>query len=328
MSPKAAKVERAASCVAAAPTRPRTGRRARGATLVEVLTVISIIGMMFAMFLPAVQAARESGRRVTCKNNLRQLAIACEAHHTTHNVYPAGQFLGPYGVGPDSTAWSFLARLLPYVERKDIYEAGDIPNETLRNSGVIDLSLALVRCPSDGAMFPRTDRGNLQWVPVGPTNYKGVSGANWGADASIGAGPGQIGSHFVVIGTNGSYDGLAEGDGMFYRSDYLVRRTQAHVLDGLGNTFMLGEDVPDENTYCSWPYSNNAYGTCAIPPNYAGASDPGDWPNTFGFRSRHAAGLHFALGDSSVRWINQSIAINVYRSFATIRGKDTQPLPQ
>jgi prepilin-type processing-associated H-X9-DG protein len=159
------------------------------------------------------------------------------------------------------------------------------------------------------------------------TNYKGVSGSNWGADGSLGLGPGQLGSDFVHRGANGSYDGLDEGDGMLFRSDYRLKRTAAHVLDGLSNTFMLGEDVPEENTFCSWSYSNNAYRTCGIPPNYSGGSGPGDWRNRFSFRSWHPGGLHFAFGDGAVKYVRDDVSLDIYRAAATIRGSEALPQP-
>jgi hypothetical protein len=90
---------------------------------------------------------------------------------------------------------------------------------------------------------------------------------------------------------------------------------------------MLGEDLPEENVYCSWPYSNNAYGTCAIPPNFSSAGGPGDYQNRFGFRSNHPHGLHFAFAGGSVRQVRGSIELKVYRSLATIAGKEGLSLP-
>jgi hypothetical protein len=277
------------------------------------------------VLVPAVQAARERARQVGCKNNLRQIAIACETHHVTHNVYPPGQFLGKYGSGPDSTAWSFLARLLPHLERGDVYEHGNIPDATLRESGVAHLTFGVLRCPSDAQHSARGDRGNLTGFSVGVTNFKGVSGANWSADGSQDLGPGQLATLWIVKGTNGSYDGLDNGDGMLFRSDYRVRRTAAHVLDGLTNTFMLGEDLPDADAYCSWPYANNAYGTCAIPPNYLGGT-PTYWPNMLGFRSHHPTGLHFAFCDASARFVSDKIDLAVYRGLATLHWRENASL--
>src|SRR5207253_2630865 len=116
----------------------------------------------------------------------------------------------------------------------------------------------------------RLDAGNLVGLPVGRSTYKAVSGGNWGDDTSLGPKPFQLATKWRHIGTNGSYDGLDNGDGIMFRSDYRLQRTKTIIRDGTSSTFLVGEDVPDENIWVSWPYANNGYGTCAIPPNVHG----------------------------------------------------------
>jgi prepilin-type processing-associated H-X9-DG protein len=300
-------------------------RRASAYTLLELLLVIAVIAILIGLLLPAVPQVREAGNRARCISNLRQLALAVQQYHDREGHLPVNQFDGSYGAGPNSTAWSWLAQLLPYVEQETVYTAGDIPTSTLAQSGVADRQISLFLCPSDASSVgPRLDAGNLAGFAVGQTNYKGVSGANWGDDLE------GIGPHFATDwrnpGTNGSFDGLSMGDGVFYRMNYLHPLMLVDVRDGLSNTFLIGEDVPALDQWCSWPYANNANGTCAIPPNVqppgGGEYAPGDWQNTNSFRSRHKGGLHFAFADGSVHFINDSINLTVYRAMATIQGNE------
>jgi prepilin-type processing-associated H-X9-DG protein len=94
---------------------------------------------------------------------------------------------------------------------------------------------------------------------------------------------------------------------------------------------MIGEDVPQLCQWCSWPYANNANGTCAIPPNvkspYGGYYPEFNWENNESFRSNHPGGLQFALADGSVRFISNSIELPVYRGLATINGGEKVSLP-
>jgi hypothetical protein len=159
----------------------------------------------------------------------------------------------------------------------------DVEDRTLQASDIAAWQIQLFLCPSDGSSWsgPRTDAGNLSGFPVGQSNYKGVSGANWGADSSQNWA--VINTYWRNQGTNGSYDGLDNGDGIMFRSDYRIGLSMTDIKDGTSNTFMLGEDIPSLNDYCSWPSANNAYGTCAIPPNAkspnGGKFDPSDRPN-------------------------------------------------
>src|SRR5438046_1267573 len=65
---------------------------------------------------------------------------------------------------------------------------------------------------------------------------------------------------------DGSYNGLNDGDGIFTRTDQRHKKRIADIDDGTSNTFMAGEDVPQMNSHCSWPYANHATGTCGIGP--------------------------------------------------------------
>jgi len=98
---------------------------ARGFTLVELLVVIAIIGILMGLLLPAVQNAREAGRRTTCFNNLYQMAFAATRHSDTNGFIPGWRnklrWTTTSTSGTIAPSWPVM--ILPLMERKDIYTA-------------------------------------------------------------------------------------------------------------------------------------------------------------------------------------------------------------
>ena len=106
--------------------RPKTLTRAF--TLIELLVVIAIIAILIALLLPAVQQAREAARRTQCKNNLKQLGLACHNYHDVYNQFPMNWFNGNNDSQPDPANprypngnWPWTVMALPYIEQTALY---------------------------------------------------------------------------------------------------------------------------------------------------------------------------------------------------------------
>ncbi len=95
-------------------------RPLHGFTLVELLVVMTIIGMLMALLLPAVQNAREAGRRTACTNNLFQLALAAIRSDDQAGFIPGWRNRGPGSNNPPAVSWPVV--LLPNMERNDIFQ--------------------------------------------------------------------------------------------------------------------------------------------------------------------------------------------------------------
>lgn len=300
-------------------------------TLIELLVVIAIIAILIALLVPAVQKVREAAARTQCVNNLKQIALATQAYHDANKEFPGNtQNEGGWDWAFQQTAssWSWLARILPYIDQGPLYQQMGIPTATLGQSqALLTTGLAVYWCPSDDAagLNPSPTRCNLGELAGSPytysatSNYKGVTGDCW-----------NYGTYVNQAGECAGKDGLTQGDGVFNRDDMDNSRkpiTMVMITDGTSNTFLAGEDIPELDAHCTWPYANGAIATCAIPPNIM-APPPGydiysGWPYIYSFRSRHPGGLNFAMCDGSVHFIDTAIPLTTYRALATIAGGES-----
>jgi prepilin-type N-terminal cleavage/methylation domain-containing protein/prepilin-type processing-associated H-X9-DG protein len=307
----------------------RNSRNPRGFTLIELLVVIAIIAVLIGLLLPAVQKVREASARAKCTNNMKQILIAAHAYHGVFDSFPGNsQAEGGWDWNYQKTqkSWSWLARLLPHLEQDNLYTAASVGTNTfLQSASYLTTGLPVFWCPSDTAigLSPSTNRANLQGQPIATSNYKGVTGDCW-----------AYGTYVNYSGHCAGKDGLTNGDGIFNRDDNILPRHPrriAEITDGLSDTFFLGEDIPEFNAHCAWMYANGSLGTCAIPPNVMspppGYDIYGGWPWLYSFRSRHAGGLNFAYADGSVHFINDTIALPVYRALATCNQGEPVAVP-
>lgn len=217
-------------------------------TLVELLVVIAIIGVLVALLLPAVQAARESARRMSCQSNLKNCALGCLNYESARGALPSGGQNGD-GISFDNNgvSWHFL--ILPYLEQgtlgsqanslvqqrkqstpNDLYDA----YEVMRDFGN---SVTTFTCPSDADAVDQTSA--VVHANYRAASYAGVMGSYASRrgvtqcrEATRGTGTDEC------AGERDGYFGAVNFDGMLTQDYPIEVRT---ATDGLSNTLLAGE---------------------------------------------------------------------------------------
>jgi prepilin-type N-terminal cleavage/methylation domain-containing protein len=320
-----------------------------GFTLVELLVVIAIIGVLVALLLPAVQAAREAGRRMTCQNHIRQWALAM------HNMHDAtGSLPEPNRPNP-RRAW--VVYTWPYVENQGLALVYDekipfhAPPNTIQNStdGIYAKSAPIYYCPSDrpGALW----KGDPYWRARG--NYV----INWGNfkvphDKSVAQeeGSGKAPALAPFGWKDLGWIGITPQEKR--RTPRITKLSE--FTDGTSNTMLMSEtvfpnadedfdirgDMLNDDDPCTMYMTINTPNTSVadvspfVPPAGSPSApyDPLDPPYTNvgaanahkAARSHHPGGVIVAFGDCSVRAVQDSVTPAVWQAMGSMNGEETE----
>jgi len=325
----------------------------RGVTLVELLVVVAIVGTLVGLLLPAVQAARESSRRTSCGNNLRQISLATANHESARGRYPIGSESRQWDERPDFQhqffRWSVLAHLAPFYEQQALLAGLDLSvplyiDRTAdaiapQNKPIVKLTVPMFLCASD----------RMQAVSelFGPTNYAGCAGSGTGGGTPF------------------------DTDGLFFINSRIRAK---HVTDGLSKTVAFSESLlgagpiagrtpagidaatgygfvfvtPLTDAACSRPFyynftdlrgfswANGEYRTTfynhARVPNSSTLDCLAALMNTtdlatqyagYGWRaarSRHPGGVNVVMADGSGQFVSDTVDPAVWKALATRAG--------
>ena len=145
----------------------RTGRWRSGVTLIQTLVVLAIIGLLFAIVLPAVQMVRGSSRQAQCTSRLKEIGVALSLYQSSHRCFPAAVLadkVNPFnGQAHAGTGYSAFSRLLPYLERSDVYGAVNFDFWPGRDNFLAkQIPVAAFKCPADGGKRQR-ERGTINY---------------------------------------------------------------------------------------------------------------------------------------------------------------------
>jgi prepilin-type N-terminal cleavage/methylation domain-containing protein len=313
--------------------------RHTGFTLVELLVVIAIIAVLIGLLLPAVQSAREAGRRITCANNMKQIAIAMHSYADSRGRLPVGAmtWIGEYfgrrdGPGDWYDDHGWYTQLGPHLEQQAWHDSirFDVSFSHTLNDSARRHFISTYACPSDGRL-KRNEWESQTWA--------------------------RVRGNYVVNFGNTNYGQSSKGGVAFAGAPFSYRRSArwAEISDGLSRTLMLAEcitiaELPSQaggawggpisdfttalggQTFQAWvtpnsPVPDEVARTC--PPTSALNGMPGctlignDMTlQSLAARSKHLGGVQVALCDGSIRYESNSIDLMAWRALATSRGAE------
>ncbi len=293
----------------------------RAFSLVELLVVIAIIGILVAILLPAVQAVRESARRATCQNNLRQVGVAMHSHHSAQRQFPSGGWGYVWTGDPDRGSdrrqpggWAFS--ILPYLEQATLEQLGRGQAETIKRALAAQVAatpIPSLNCPSRRALgtYPYGGSHEVRNAEPAELVFKTDYGANAG-DVVIG----DLGPETLADAENGNYDwkNYEEATGVFFpRSEVRL----AKIPDGSSQTYLVGEKRCLQEGY-DWGDDQHAFlGHGNDTARYTSLDLPlapdGEEAGHKQFGSAHAAGSYFAFADGAVKLVGYDVDPEIHR---------------
>ena len=321
--------------------------RSRAFTLVELLVVIAIIGVLIGLLLPAIQSAREAGRRAACQNNLHQIGLALQNHVSSRQFFPAG-CLCKSVVNNQATKWdtwadassislglglqgcSWMLQILPYMEYNRLYSQWDFRRSVMGNTNIAGTDVKEFYCPSRrGGLRPHdTDFMLDQFYKGGGNDYGGCVGRINGWDN-------QVTYHHNYADEN-SLGPPAPLRGIFARANVSTKLSE--IVDGTSHTIAIGElqrlvprassDHPEwETTYDGWAFGGSA--TLFATATDASHDNPGGMNNWF-FESPgslHPGGANFGLADGSVVFLSENMTSTDNKSVFPLLGSMADSMP-
>jgi len=276
-----------------------------GFTLIELLVVIAIIAILIGLLLPAVQKVREAAARMTCTNNLKQIALAAHNFESATGVLPPGvnDNNGPINTGYGGSMAGTLAYLLPFVEQDNVYRTFNIGTWPIPstagyyNGSGSTASIKTFLCPSDNAADVNPSTGSwafLVYYPGGMTGYYFSGNTPYGR---------------TNYSSNAGY--LGNVAGYPYQGPYAcnTKTTTVTITDGSSNTFAFAEVLggaapPSTRDFVANWYSHNL-------PTAWGLSTSPQWYQ-YGSKHNGSAIINWAMCDGSVRNIKNSVSSTIF----------------
>jgi prepilin-type N-terminal cleavage/methylation domain-containing protein len=301
-------------------------RGRRGFTLIELLVVIAIIAVLVALLLPAVQQAREAARRTQCKNNLMQIGIALHNYEMRHECLPPGSIDPNRPIRNEAKGYhvGWIVQVLPDLDYANIYQRFNFSVGTYdkTNDAPRAVHISALLCPSNWF-------GSSQGIGI--TTY---AGCHHDVEAPI-----DIDNNGVLFLNSriryrdirdGSSNTLfvgehADSDPLGWASGTRATLRNTSSIGGAGLGLRPPMPVPGGTGPAPVPpRQKTAPG--AVPPGQAPGQAPGQVPGAVpagqdatllevgGFGSMHVGGAQFLIGDGAVRFISQSINIQLFKN--------------
>ncbi|MFO0426691.1 MAG: DUF1559 domain-containing protein [Planctomyces sp.] len=298
----------------------------RAFTLIELMVVTAIIAVLTGLLLPAVQQARESARRTSCRNNLRQIGLGLQLYHETHNALPSGW---------DTLGTSWSAHVLPQIEQQNLYGTlrfqefgvGNWDANGSANEKACETLESIFRCPT----LPIETHYNDGGIPARtPASYRGNSGSRSSADDASAALPGTL-----------SLENLRQ-DGIFFACSSVRFRD---ITDGLSSTLIVCEAMTDPDFIKDgqamdfWNIGSRQVDPCLCDGGNAGTEFSEfvasglarinarvTAPLThgllmeLGYGSYHSGGAQVVFCDGSVKFLSENLDLTVQRALSSRNG--------